>query len=136
MKAIKITTDNEISAVTVPEPTWQGMGQLVGGSFETVRPWGLYNLDTPYKGQLLMLVNREGRLIWLERNIVGTALYNNTPTSTRFEPIVGDILIMAEGFVNGEPDIVGLDDEQQQVVVTALKNKFKYLTEVKEDETN
>lgn len=135
MKAIKITTDNEISTVTVPEPTWKGMGQLVGGHFETVRPWGLYDLNTPYKEQLLMLVNREGRLIWLERNIVGTALYNNTPTSTRFEPIVGDILIMTEGFVNGELDIVGLDDEQLHVVMTALKNKFKYLTEV-EDEIN
>ena len=41
---------------------------------------------------------------------------------------LGDILIMAEeGFVDGEPDIVGLDDEQQGIVMTALKNKFKYL---------
>lgn len=136
MKAIKITTDNEISAVTVPEPTWQGMGQLVGGSFETVRPWGLYNLDTPYKEQLLIIVNEEGRIIGLEQNPTGTILYNETPKFMGFEPIVGDILIMAEGFVNGEPDIVGLDDEQLQVVMTALKNKFKYLTEVKEDEIN
>lgn len=129
MKAIKITTDNEIKVVTVPEPTWKGMGQLVGGHFEHVRPWGLYNLDTPYKKSLCMIVNEEGRLIGLEHNLVGTALYNNTPTPLGFEPIVGDILIMTEGFVNGEPDIIGLDDEQIEIVKKALKNNFKYLTE-------
>jgi hypothetical protein len=129
MKAIKITTDNEIKVVTVPEPTWKGMGQLVGGHFEHVRPWGLYNLDTPYKGSLCMIVNEEGRLIGLEHNLVGTALYNNTPTPLGFEPIVGDILIMTEGFVNGEPDIIGLDEEQLEIVKKALKNNFKYLTE-------
>jgi hypothetical protein len=132
MKAIKITTDNVISVVTVPEPTWKGMGELVGGLFEIVRPWGLYNLDTPYKEQLCMIVNEEGRLIGLDGNVIGSYLYNDLPSSHKgfgFEPIVGDILIMAEGFVDGEPDIVGLDDEQLKVVMTALKNKFKYLME-------
>ena len=68
MKAIKITTaDNVISVVaTVPEPTWKGMGELVGGGlFEIVRPWGLYNLDTPYKEQLCMIVNEEGQANWI-----------------------------------------------------------------------
>ena len=130
MKAIKITTDNVISVVTVPEPTWKGLGELVGGYFETVWPWGLYNLDTPYKEQLIMIVNEEGRLIGLKTNRVGSFLYNDLPDSVvYYEPIVGDILIMMEGFVDGEPDIVGLDEEQIEVVMAALKDKFNYLKE-------
>lgn len=135
MKALKITTDNVISVVTVPEPTWKGMGELVGGYFEHVRPWGLYNLDTPYKNDLCMIANGEGRLIGLEHNPTGTMLYNETPKFMGFAPIAGDILIMAEGFVNGEPDIVGLDEQQIEIVKTALIKKFKFLRE-ENHETN
>lgn len=130
MKAIKITTDDVISVVTVPEPTWKGMGELVGGRFEHVRPWGLYNLDTPFKEQLCMIVNEEGRLIGLDENIVGSHLYNDVPSAwVPWEPIVGDILIMAEGYVDGEPDIVGLDDEQIKIVGAALMKVFEFLKE-------
>lgn len=129
MRAIKITTDNLISIAEIPEPTWQGLGQLVGGSFETVRPWGLYNLNTPYKKSLIMLVNEEGKKIGLDTNPIGTLLYNDTPSFKGVEPIVGDILIVAEGFKNGEPDIVGLYDEQIITVWRALKNKFSFLRE-------
>ena len=133
MKAIKITTDDVISVVTVPEPAWKGMGELVGGHFEHVRPWGLYNLDTPYKKQLCMIVNEEGRLIGLDYNSLGSALYNDIPTAFPYDPIVGDILIMAEGFVDGEPDIVGLDDEQIEIVKEALIKKFEFLKEVRNE---
>ena len=129
MRAIKITTDNLISIAEVPEPTWQGLGQLVGGRFEIVRPWGLYTLSTPYKTSLIMLVNEEGRIKGLDTNATGTLLYNDTPALKGVEPIVGDILMVAEGFANGEPDIVGLYDEQIITVWRALKNKFRFLKE-------
>ena len=135
MKAIKITTDNVISVVTVPEPTWKGMGQLVGGYFEHVRPHGFVNLDVPEKENLCMIVNGEGRIIGLELNDVGSHLYNDLPCHKGFdfEPVVGDILILTEGFVHGEPDIVGLSDEQLIIVRIALKEKFDYLMEVTEE---
>lgn len=130
MKAIKITTDDVISVVTVPEPTWKGMGDLVGGHFEHVRPYGFMNLDVPEKEKLCMIVNEEGRLIGLDGNIVGSHLYNDVPASwVPWEPIVGDILIMMEGFVDGEPDIVGLDDKQIEIVKAALIGKFEFLKE-------
>lgn len=129
MKAIRITTDNVISVVTVPEPTYLGLGELVGGGFfEVVRPWGLYNLNTPYREQLIMLVNEEGKLLELDENKVGSLLYNDTPYPLYWEdPIVGDILILTEGFVDGEPDIVGLSDEQIEILMAALMKKFKFL---------
>lgn len=133
MHAIKITTTDQISVVPVPvpEPTWKGMGQLVGGYFEHVRPWGLMNLQVPEKEKLCMIVNGEGRIIGLKPNLVGSLLYNDTPTPTGYKPVVGDILIMAEGFKNGEPDIVGLTNEQIIVVFKALKSKFNFLKEKK-----
>lgn len=131
MKAIKITTNDVISVVEVPEPTWRGMGQLVGGYFEHVRPYGFMNLDVPEKEKLCMIVNEEGRLIGLDINRAGSHFYNDLPyLNTDWEPIVGDILIMAEGFVDGEPDIVGLDDGQIEIVKAALMEKFKFLKEV------
>jgi len=131
VKAIKITTDNVISVVEVPEPTWKGMGELVGGYFEHVRPWGFMNLDVPEKEKLCMIVNGDGYALELDFNQTASMLYN--AYSSRKETwwsVLGDVLIMAEGFVNGEPDIVGLDDEQIQALCKELKNKFKFLKEV------
>lgn len=126
MKAIKITTKNMLSVVTVPELTWKGLGQLVGGHFETVRPWGFMNLNVPFKENLCMIVNEEGRCIGLDLNEVGSILYNEIPLPG-FEPIVGDILIMSEGFENGEPSIIGLNDELVQALIQELINKFDFL---------
>lgn len=135
MKTIKITTDNVISVVTVPEPTWKGLGDLVGEYMEVVRPYGFMNLDAPEKEKLCMIVNEEGRIIGLELNDVGTFLYNDTPTPLPCEPVVGDILVMMEGFVDGEPDVIGLDDEQIEIIKAALKDKFHFLKE-ETNETN
>lgn len=135
MKAIKITTDNEMSVVEVPEPHWEGMGELVGGNFEPVRAYGFMNLDVPNKESLLMVVNEEGQRLELDVNQVASELYNSNKPKFYWN-IAGDILIMAEGFTNGEPDVVGLDDEQLIIVMIALKGKFDYPMEVIEDETN
>lgn len=121
MKAIKITTDEVISVVDIQEPTLKGMQEQVGGYIQTVRGYDLNDLDVPEKHNLLMIVNEEGKL--------GELPYNEVASDLVDDVIVGDILIMTEGFVNGEPDIIGLDDEQIEIVKKALKNNFKYLTE-------
>lgn len=133
MKAIKITTNNVISIIDIPEQSLWGMQEHVGGPIETVRPFGLSLLDVPGDKNLLMIVNEEGRCIGLDMNKAGSSLYNdgiNYPF-TGFEPIVGDILFMAEGFVDGEPDIVGLEDDQIIALFQELKSRYSFLKEKK-----
>ena len=120
MKAIKITTDDAISVVDIQEPTLKGMQEQVGGNIEVVRPWALTYLNVPGKENLTMIVNEEGRCIGLPDNDIGSMLYNINDLDDDWEPIVGDILIMAEGFVDGEPDIVGLDEKQVQALLVEL----------------
>lgn len=120
MKAIKITTDDVISVVDIQEPTLKGMQEQVGGHIEIVRPYGLSSLNVSGKESLIMIVNEEGRCIGLPDNEIGSMLYNINDLDDDWEPIVGDILIMAEGFVDGEPDIVGLDEEQVQALLVEL----------------
>jgi len=133
MKAIKITTNDVISVIDIPEYSLWGMQEHVGGPMETVRPWGLNFLDVPDNKNLLMIVNEEGRCIGLDINRVGSSLYNdgiNYPF-IGFEPIVGDILFLEERFVDGEPDIAGLEDDQVEALLISLKNKFTFLKEQK-----
>jgi hypothetical protein len=130
MKAIKITTDDVISVVDIQEPTLKGMQEQVGGNIEVVRPFGFTYLNVPNKLSLVMIANEEGLCIQLPLNLLGTRLYNY-PELDDEQPIVGDILIMAEGFVDGEPDIVGLTNEQTIVLYRELKANFNFLTEKK-----
>jgi len=120
MKAIKITTDDLILAVDIQEPSLEGMQEQVAGHIEVVRPFGFTYLEVPDNKSLLMIVNEEGRCIGLPDNDIGSLLYNVNDSDDDWEPIVGDVLIMAEGFVDGEPDIVGLTDEQVQALFIEL----------------
>ncbi|KAF5051099.1 hypothetical protein DSECCO2_422620 [anaerobic digester metagenome] len=122
MKVIKITTDDVISVVDIQEPTLRGMQEQVGGSIEVVRPYGLYELNVPGSESLIMICNEDGKNLELDENFVASDLYD--PVCG--DDIVGDILIMAEGFVNGEPDIVGLTDEQVQALYGELLNEYDY----------
>lgn len=119
MKAIKITTDDVISVVDIQEPTLKGMQKEVGGYIQTVMSYCLNNLDVPEKHNLMMIVNEDGFSKRLPYNEVASDLADDF--------IVGDVLIMAEGFVDGESDITGLTDEQVQALLTELKNKFNFL---------
>ena len=56
-----------------------------------------------------MVVNEDGLFRCLSLNLYGSYLYG---TETHGNPIVGDIVILKEGFVSGEPDLVGLSDEE------------------------
>ena len=121
MKALKITTDDEIFAVDVPG--LKAMQEHVGGYIEIIRPYLLGGLNVPQSKSLIMICNEEGKLLGLEENEIASDLYDSI-----YDSIAGDVLIMAEGFVDGEPDIVGLNNEQ----IEALCNEFESIYDMEE----
>jgi hypothetical protein len=106
MKGIVVTTDLEIRIEEFSDPLYKTVGSAVGGYIEHVKPARLHH---PY----CMIVNEEGRLLDLPLNYVGSYFYG---TGQHGEPIVGNIVIMKDGYRNGEPDIVGLDDSEVERV--------------------
>lgn len=106
MKGIVVTTDLEIRIEEFSDPLYKTVGSAVGGYIEHVKP---ARLRHPY----CMIVNEEGRLLALPLNYVGSYFYG---TDQHGEPIVGNIVIMKDGYRNGEPDIVGLDDSEVERV--------------------
>ena len=83
-------------------PAYKSVGKAVDGYIEIVHP---RRLGFPY----CMIVNEEGLLRGLPLNPYGSYLYG---IEAHGNPIVGDSVILKEGFVNGEPDLVGLSDEE------------------------
>lgn len=106
MKGVVVTTDLEIRIEEFIDPLYKTVGSAVGGYIEHVKP---ARLRHPY----CMIVNEEGRLLDLPLNYVGSYFYG---TDQHGEPIVGNIVIMKDGYRNGEPDIVGLDDSEVERV--------------------
>ncbi len=102
MKGVVVTTDLEIHVQDFREPLYKTVGAAVGGYIEHVHPMGL---KRPY----CMIVNEEGLLENLPINSIGCLLYG---TALHQCQIVGDIVIMKDGFRNGAPDIVGLTDKE------------------------
>lgn len=68
----------------------------------------------------VMVVNENGRWYGLPRNHTASILYGCGLYHA--EPIVGNAVIMKEGFVDGEPDIIGLDDNDIQYLIEALED--------------
>lgn len=106
MKGIVVTTDLEIRIEEFSDPLYKTVGSAVGGYIEHVKP---ARLRHPY----CMIVNEEGRLLDLPLNYVGSYFYG---TDQHGEPIVGNIVIMKDGYRGGEPDIVGLNDSEVEQV--------------------
>lgn len=106
MKGIVVTTDLEIRIEEFSDPLYKTVGSAVGGYIEHVKP---ARLRHPY----CMIVNEEGRLLDLPLNYVGSYFYG---TDQHGEPIVGNIVIMKDGYRGGEPDIVGLNDSEVERV--------------------
>lgn len=106
MKGIVVTTDLEIRIEEFSDPLYKTVGSAVGGYIEHVKP---ARLRHPY----CMIVNEEGRLLDLPLNYVGSYFYG---TDQRGEPIVGNIVIMKDGYRGGEPDIVGLNDVEAEQI--------------------
>lgn len=106
MKGIVVTTDLEIRIEEFSDPLYKTVGSAVGGYIEHVKP---ARLRHPY----CMIVNEEGRLLDLPLNYVGSFFYG---TDQHGEPIVGNIVIMKDGYRGGEPDIVGLNDVEAEQI--------------------
>nr|DAJ95012.1 MAG TPA: protein of unknown function (DUF3846) [Caudoviricetes sp.] len=102
VKGIVITTKDEMRVQEFSEPAHKSIGEAVGGWIEVVRP---VRLKRPY----CMIVNEEGALINLPRNIFGSFLYG---TNYHGNWILGDIVLLKEGInSDGERDILGLDEQ-------------------------
>jgi len=119
MKAVTITTDNIVSIVEVQSngsPLYKQMNEVVGGYYENVYPRRL-------KEGFVMVVNEEGLMKELPLNIIGSYLYE---TDKHGSPIVGDVIILKLGHFQGEPDVVGLtDDEANEIMNDLLKTVEK-----------
>ena len=102
MKGIVITTKNVLKVQDFAAPLHKTIGEAVGGYIEIVRPVGL-------KSPLVMIVNEEGLDDELPANIIGCLLYG---TLVHASPIVGDIVIMKEGWTDEGADLIGLDEEE------------------------
>ena len=106
MKGVVVTTNHEVRVEDFSDPIYKTVGSAVGGYIEHVHPMRLAR-------PLCMSVNEEGRLLDLPLNHIGSFFYG---TDQHGEPIVGNIVVMKDGYRNGEPDIVGLDDSEVERV--------------------
>lgn len=101
MKGFVFTTDERMYVKDFDAPLYKTLGAEVGGYIEIVRPKGLPE-------PLCFVCNEEGLLHGLPLNAFASVLYC---TLDHGHPIVGNIVIMREGFVDGEPDLVSLTEE-------------------------
>lgn len=106
MKGVVVTTNHEVRVEDFSDPLYKTVGSAVGGYIEHVHPM---RLARPF----CMIVNEEGRLLDLPLNYVGSYFYG---TDQHGEPIVGNIVIMKDGYRGGEPDIVGLNDVEAEQI--------------------
>ena len=114
MIALIVNTKNEIRRVEYDPPHYDVIKEAVGGWYEHVHPMGL---DRPYS----MMVNEEGLLLGLPMNRLGSELYG---TPKHGQPIVGDIVFLKDGYDDGEPDVVGMTEDEAQ----RLGDKFVKMT--------
>lgn len=102
MKGLVINTDSLMHTEEYAAPLYETIGKTVGGWIEVVHPKGL---PAPF----CMVVNEEGLLRGLPLNLFGCILYG---TARHGNPIVGDIVLLKEGFTTpGERDFIGLDED-------------------------
>jgi hypothetical protein len=114
-RGVVVTTDGRAYVKEFGYPLHRSCESILGGWIETVRPRGL---DRPY----MMLVNEEGLLHDLPFNVVGSFLYQ---THIHGSPIAGNIILMKEGYRDGERVIVGLEeDEAGRLLDMVLKMPF------------
>lgn len=113
MKGIVVTTDMKIEVKDFAEPPYKTIGETVGGYIEIVHPMGLRGA--------VMVVNDDGTIHSLPLNVIGSCLYG---TQTHRIPIVGNVVIMKEGYVNGERGLIGLEDSEIEPLLEQL-NQLK-----------
>lgn len=115
MKGIIISTENQLTVRDFSAPLYKTIGEAVDGWIEIVRPGGL---KSPY----VMVVNEEGLIKELPINIAGSILYG---TPAHGSPIVGNIVIMKEGWTDEGKDLLGLSDEEVVTLTNELVSLFQ-----------
>lgn len=117
MKGIVVTTDLNVRIEEFGDPLYKTVGTAVGGYIEHVKP---ARLRHPY----CMIVNEEGRLLDLPLNPIGSFFYG---TDQHGEPIAGNIVVMKDGYRDGERDIVGLNDVEAEEIKNIILGLMKTL---------
>lgn len=93
--AIPADTDQPMEMKVIPNK-WEAMSKLVGGYIEVVRTEYIPEL---YCGcRMVMVVDDEGLLKQKPANTRASIFYPG------YDSIVGDVFLVGEGMVNGEPD--------------------------------
>ena len=115
MKGIVVTTDNHLKVQEFAAPLYKSVGAAVDGWIEIVRPGGL-------KKPFVMIVNEEGLIKELPVNVVGSLMYG---TPVHGSPIVGNIVIMKEGWTSEGKDLIGLTDEEAAQITNELVAMFQ-----------
>ena len=115
MKTVKITTDNQIRIVDIDFENIRAIQREVGGYIEAVYTTTIreYFQRIGVDEKTILLVDEEGRIKELPRNLFGSILYPGY--------ICGDVLLAK---VVGE-DIVGVD--APGLVEKRLLEDFKFL---------
>ena len=123
-KVIVITASDELSVREVErKPNGlmnDDLQKIVAGWIEVVHP---VRLPDPY----VLVCNEEGKIIGLPNNRACSLLYGCDKHGI---PMEGDIIVMKEGFVNGEPDIIGLTDEDIGQLTEKLMTAYTFLKKV------
>lgn len=121
MKGIVINTKNEVSIEEFAEPLYKTVGKAVGGNIEIVHPRGL---PDPY----VMVVNDEGLLRRLPLNPTGCVIYG---TADHGHPIVGDIVLMKEGWTEEGRDFVNFNDGEAEKLTMVIIDQLRGFVNLK-----
>lgn len=114
MQGLLIKSNDEIYMKDFEEPLYESIRNTLNGFFEIVR----LNHNTTFiemlgRKDFVLLVNDEGLLNNFSTNYVCSCLYKGA--------IAGDAILMKEGEVYGEPDIIGITKEEAQHFLTVAK---------------
>lgn len=110
MKGLVFDTENRLRLEDFGEPLLDSLQKEVGGYIEVVHPKYLPE-------GFCMVVDDEGRLKGSAINSIASVLYG---TPEHGQPIVGNAVILREGFVDGERDFVGLNDDDETGLILLL----------------
>lgn len=115
-KGIIVKTTEEIITQDLAEPLHLSLNDAVGGYYEIVRP-RYFKPDS----KIVFICNENGINEQLDKNLIGSIVYGGL--------IVGDIVFMKEGMVNGEPDLIGLKEDEISFLTDLFHNMIEFINE-------
>ena len=108
---LKLDTNGDVTKVGFPEEhDFRWYSKQIGCEWiEIVRPRGY---------QYVLVIDEEGKLKENKVNPIASVMYGILEHG---EPIVGTALLMKEDFIDGELDLVGLSEEESDLVMSRIK---------------